>query len=185
MTYDDGGNAESIHHLLEVYRAYGAKTTFFVMGEWIQANPDLARQIVAEGHTLGCHGWEHVPYQSLGYAEADRQLKLFVDTVNDVIPGYRVKYIRFPYGDRNKSLTQLAAQYGMQSVMWSLETSGHDSSTYGTVVGGAGNGYIVLSHSLRQFDVYQAEDILRDMMAQGYTFETIDTGIDPKDKFGK
>ncbi len=45
--------------VLDLFAAHGCKATFFVLGWVAERRPRLVRRIVAEGHELGSHGYEH------------------------------------------------------------------------------------------------------------------------------
>jgi len=187
MTYDDGGTPENISDILDAFKQVKGKTTFFVTGDWLekQANKETTQRIVSEGHVLGCHGYHHDPFTSLSTEKMNEQLSKFIEVVDQVVPGYRVRFFRPPYGDRNQSVREEAAKLGMQTVMWSLSSGGQDIGTYQRVVNGAKRGAIVLSHSTRHYDVNQASKIVTGLVDLGYSLENMDTGLDPKDYWKK
>lgn len=59
LTFDDGPDPVSTPRVLDVLRAHDAQATFFVIGERAAAHPELVRRILAEGHALGNHSWDH------------------------------------------------------------------------------------------------------------------------------
>src|SRR6202051_1563222 len=59
MTLDDGPGSEKTPRLLEILRERSFKHTLFLIGENAAANPDLVRQVLAEGHEIGNHSWTH------------------------------------------------------------------------------------------------------------------------------
>lgn len=59
LTFDDGPSPKTTPQVLEILAKHGAKACFFVMGRKAQAHPQLLREIVAAGHELGLHGYEH------------------------------------------------------------------------------------------------------------------------------
>jgi peptidoglycan/xylan/chitin deacetylase (PgdA/CDA1 family) len=184
ITYDDGGRTDDITKILNVYKKYNCKTSFFVTGEWLEREPnhDIARQIVEDGHTLGCHGYEHVPFTSLTSKEIEKQLSEFIELLDKVIPGYPLRFFRPPYGNRNQRVREQVAKFGMQTVIWSLESGGLDAETQERVINNRiNNGAIVLSHSTRWYDINQAENIVAGLLALGYKLESLDTGLDPND----
>lgn len=58
--------------LLDQLEAHGARGTFFTLGSVAQRFPRLIRAIVARGHELASHGWDHRCVYELG-AEGFRQ----------------------------------------------------------------------------------------------------------------
>ena len=183
MTYDDVFRNDKLSHVLDVYREHGCKCTFFIIGVNLEDCKATLPRIVEEGHELGCHGWVHNPFTSLTDESIYGQFKAFVTKVDEIIPGYRVKYFRAPYGDRDMRVRTLAATWGMQHVLWSLESGGMDKNTVHNVVDRAQNGSIVLSHASRQFDVTEADVIVKELIRKGFNLETISSGMDPADKW--
>jgi peptidoglycan/xylan/chitin deacetylase (PgdA/CDA1 family) len=59
LTFDDGPTAQFTAEVLEVLGQRQVKATFFVVGEALERNPELGRQIVAAGHELGNHSYSH------------------------------------------------------------------------------------------------------------------------------
>lgn len=184
MSYDDVLDNERLSHLLDVYQEHGVKCSFFIIGIDLENCRETLPRLIAEGHDLGCHGWIHdSPFTSLTDQNINDQLGKFVRTVNVILPGYRVRYFRAPYGDRNQRVRGLAAAWGMQHVLWSLESGGLEKVTVHYVVDRVQNGSIVLSHAHRPFDVSEADVIVKELLRKDYSLETITTGMDPKDRW--
>jgi polysaccharide deacetylase family protein (PEP-CTERM system associated) len=59
-------NTESILHLL---KKYGIKATFFIVGWTAEKHPQIVRDIMADGHDIGCHGYWHRPVYELSPQE--------------------------------------------------------------------------------------------------------------------
>src|SRR2546426_9010410 len=59
LTFDDGPAPPFTEQILDILRARGIVATFFVCGRNVERHPDVARRIVAEGHTLGNHTFSH------------------------------------------------------------------------------------------------------------------------------
>jgi len=79
--------------LLDLLDAYGARGTFFTLGVVAQRHSRLLRDIVARGHEIACHGWDHTPVYRLGPAgfRADiRRAKHAVEqAAGRLVRGYR------------------------------------------------------------------------------------------------
>ena len=59
LTFDAGEGAGHTEEILDLLAEYGLVGTFGVTGQWVEQNPDLARRIVAEGHQLINHTYDH------------------------------------------------------------------------------------------------------------------------------
>jgi peptidoglycan/xylan/chitin deacetylase (PgdA/CDA1 family) len=183
MTYDDQGHRVWIDRLLDAYEFVGGKATFFFTGENLPVYAKQIQRIVREGHVLGCHGLEHVPHTSLRSDELRAHLREWLGMIDQIVPGYQVRFFRFPYGDRNDRVRRVIAEFGFQNVHWSVESGGLDEDTFENVVGKVSNGSIVLSHMCRYYDVDQAEEILKHLKGERYAMVSVETGIDSKDLY--
>ena len=59
LTFDDGPDARGTPEIADILGELDVAATFFVLGEQVAAHPDEARRLVAEGHEIALHGWNH------------------------------------------------------------------------------------------------------------------------------
>src|SRR5215469_614367 len=59
LTYDDGPNDPHTLRLLEVLARHGVHATFFMIGRYVRARPDIVREVVKAGHVVGNHTFTH------------------------------------------------------------------------------------------------------------------------------
>ncbi len=59
LTFDDGPHPEATAQLLDVLQEKAAKATFFLLGEHVEALPEIAARIETEGHEIGNHSYRH------------------------------------------------------------------------------------------------------------------------------
>jgi len=183
MTYDDQGYRIWIEKLLDVYQKVGAKASFFFTGNNLLLYSDQIRRIVDEGHVFGSHGLVHEPHTAMKSEEIRAHLKEWLGMAQEIVPDYRVRYFRFPYGDRNDRVRGVIAEFGLQSVQWNVESGGLDKRTFDNVIGNISNGSIVLGHMSRYYDVEYAERILEHLIAEGYSVESVETGKEARDRY--
>ncbi len=101
LTFDDGPSAESTGVILDALKEHNIKATFFLVGENVERYPQIAKRIVAEGHTIGIHCYSH-DYKAL-YESVDAYVEDF-EKAKAVIyetTGVDVKLFRFPGGSIN------------------------------------------------------------------------------------
>ena len=60
LTFDDGPIPESTPFILDTLKEYGAKATFFMVGENVVKHHDLYQRILDEGHQIGNHTYNHM-----------------------------------------------------------------------------------------------------------------------------
>jgi peptidoglycan/xylan/chitin deacetylase (PgdA/CDA1 family) len=192
MTYDDftidqpDYGKSNFEKILNAYRDLNCKTTFFLPGGYdsddaIFLIASTVDRIVAEGHALGCHGVWHEPMTTYPDWKIRRHLAIWTDYMQIIVPGYEVRFFRAPFGDVNGRMRSIFAEYGMQSVLWSVESNGMVPETYSKVIDVVQSGDIVLSHSQRPYDAGQARLILEALLKKGFSVESVDTGLAPED----
>ncbi|MGB0132523.1 polysaccharide deacetylase family protein, partial [Dokdonella sp.] len=75
LTFDDGPNLEHTPRLLDLLASHDAKATFFLLGEQIEKHPDIVERLVAEGHQLGNHSYDHPRFTRIPRAEQLDQIE--------------------------------------------------------------------------------------------------------------
>lgn len=101
LTFDDGPSVQNTAQILDLLKEYGIKATFFVVG-YSEAEEDLVKREVEEGHTVGLHGYSH-DYSKI-YTSIENLMNNFYklkEQIYDTTNGYEAKFIRFPGGSSN------------------------------------------------------------------------------------
>ncbi len=98
ITIDDGPNPDTTLALLDVLSCYGATASFFVCGINVAAFPALAARIVAEGHGLFSHGYDHTALDTLAPAAILDQLTRTEALLRPLRPPLPAPLLRFPFG---------------------------------------------------------------------------------------
>jgi peptidoglycan-N-acetylglucosamine deacetylase len=93
LTFDDGPNPESTPAVLAVLDKYGARATFFMIGELAEKHPQIVRAAAAEGHAIANHSWSHLSFPLLAANERYEQL----DRCDQALAPYGKKLFRPPY----------------------------------------------------------------------------------------
>lgn len=60
LTFDDGPIPEATPWVLDVLDHYGVKATFFVVGDNVRKHPDIFREVLRRGHSVGNHTYHHI-----------------------------------------------------------------------------------------------------------------------------
>ena len=75
ITINCAWNADDIDKILETLEKQQVKTTFFMVGDWIEKNEESAKKIFAAGHELGNHSYNHPHINNLNYDKNIEQIK--------------------------------------------------------------------------------------------------------------
>src|SRR5467141_266251 len=104
LTFDDGPNPAVTPKLLDLFDRHSVRVTFFLIGKFARACPDLVREISARGHLLGNHTETHANliFQSrTGIREELEQCQVAISAATRADPP---RCMRPPYGIGSRSL---------------------------------------------------------------------------------
>lgn len=118
LTYDDGPHPEGTPAVLEALREHGVKATFFLVGEQVERYPELARNIVQEGHEPAVHGYRHRNQMRLAPQTFADDLERALATIAEVCRQPPVWY-RPPYGIFTLSGLAAVRRRGLRPQLWS------------------------------------------------------------------
>ena len=65
LTFHGAGDPAIARQLLQVFKTHQARVTVFAVGQWLQAEPHMAAEVLAGGHELGNHTWSHQQMKQL------------------------------------------------------------------------------------------------------------------------
>ena len=123
LTFDagtEGGGAAP--EILQILRDHELHVTFFLSGHWVDHNPELAQQIVADGHEIANHSYDHPDLTHLTDDQIVWELDYTDQVVSDVMGDHTRPYFRPPFGSRNKRVLDVAAASGFRSIYWSIDS---------------------------------------------------------------
>jgi peptidoglycan/xylan/chitin deacetylase (PgdA/CDA1 family) len=183
LTFDSGWIAEYTPALLDILRAEGVLATFFHRGKWAEANPDLIRQMIEDGHLIGNHTYTHPHMDKLTTEAVVTEIEQAHKVLEELI-GYSPWLYRPPYGSCTPSIRRTLSQLGYtHSVMWSIDT--HDWKDPGVnyivrrVLDNAHDGAVVLMHVGAGQTVEALPQIIAELRCRGFEFVLIDEIIVP------
>jgi peptidoglycan/xylan/chitin deacetylase (PgdA/CDA1 family) len=120
LTFDDGPNPAVTPHLLELFERHSVRATFFLIGKFARACPELVREISARGHVIGNHTDTHANLIFQSRAGIREELVRCQDAVAAAIHAEPPRWMRPPYGYRSPLLRAEIRRAGIQGVvMWS------------------------------------------------------------------
>jgi peptidoglycan/xylan/chitin deacetylase (PgdA/CDA1 family) len=128
LTFDDGPNPAWTPRLLDILATHQVRATFFLVGSYAQAEPDLVRRIAAAGHLIGNHSWSHANLALTKASRVREELDRTSQTLEQIV-GAPVRYFRPPFGARRPIVFMLARRLGMVPVLWNAMTSDWSESS--------------------------------------------------------
>jgi len=179
LTFDDGLVRPTSLDIVDLLARHGAQATFFVLGDLIDKDPDLARTVSAAGHAIQNHTYHHVALDSLAAEELVAELMAASNAIEAAI-GVAPRCVRPPWGAANEITRQIIAEMGLTVVKWDVDPQdwrrpGTDAIVQ-SVLDDVYPGAIVLLHDGpgdRSQTIEALEIILQELESAGYVFEAL------------
>lgn len=178
LTFDDGPWPGNTLNVLDILKKNNIKATFFWVGQALKDNPQIAKQVVAEGHAIGNHTWHHW-YHRLDASTAAREIDDTAELIYKTT-GVRTSLFRPPGGVMNNGVADYAKQKKDAIVMWSndpMDYRPHSANQLvNYVIRKAQPGAIVLMHDgggNHSATVHALPQIIAKLRDKGYKFVTI------------
>lgn len=166
--------------LLAVLDRRGATATFFLQGRWVTAEPSVAQQIAAGGHTIGNHSHSHVRMPQLSDAGLTAEVTEASEAITAATGVDPAPWFRCPYGDGHDDPRVLAGlqRLGYRDVYWHVDPRDWEpgrtaAEVVSDVVAGVaahGDGCVVVLHSWPDVTVASLPGVLDGLELLGAEF---------------
>jgi glycosyltransferase involved in cell wall biosynthesis/peptidoglycan/xylan/chitin deacetylase (PgdA/CDA1 family) len=120
ITFDDGPDPEYTPQVLDILRHYGATATFFLIGKNAEQHSALVERILAGGHELGNHSFEHAEFDRLSWSRATEEIER-TQSLLERIQGKPCRIFRPPKGRLCAASLLPAWRNWLTVVMWSVD----------------------------------------------------------------
>ena len=121
LSFDDGPHPEITSFVLDMLAKYGAKASFFCIGDNVRKYPEVFQRIINEGHSIGNHSFHHLN----GWKTRDEDYFSDIEKASALIPS---KLFRPPYGKIRFSQIRSLKAMGLQPIMWTVLSGDFDKS---------------------------------------------------------
>ena len=173
LTFDDGPSPITTPILLDKLKEKEVYVTFFVLGNMMRNNPDIAKRAREEGHELGSHTMRHQNLIRIPAQAAEADINESKAVFKDVI-GKMPTLTRPPYGNFNGTVRSTA---GTPLIMWSVDTLDWKNRNVDAIVAAALNsvrdGSVILMHDIYNTSVDAVPVMIDRLRESGYEFVTV------------
>lgn len=181
LTFDDGPG-EYTEELINCLVENNAKATFFMLGQNVEAYPEIAKELSDAGMELGNHSYSHPDLVTIG-ADAAAQQVSNTDAALKAATGFEATVMRPPGGSFNDSV-KVAIDHPL--IIWSIDTrdwaTKSEDQTYQVVMDNAQDGSVVLMHDIHEWSVKAAIRMIPDLIAKGFKLVTVSELAEAKGK---
>jgi peptidoglycan/xylan/chitin deacetylase (PgdA/CDA1 family) len=177
--------------MLDVLDRHAVKATFFLIGKFVQQRPDIARTVVAAGHAIGNHTWDHPNLIYTSRSDVGRQLEKTHQAILDAT-GIETKLFRPPFGGRRPATLRTVRSFDLQPILWSVTCYDWSAKSADEIVQHAERqirgGDVILLHDGRHREigadrsrtVAATDRILSRYKGEGYDFVSIPQMMEKK-----
>ncbi|WP_246120488.1 polysaccharide deacetylase family protein [Cohnella terricola] len=165
---------EYIPSMLGILREENVKATFFFDGSWLSKHMDTAKTIIGEGHEVSNHAYTHPDMSKLG----DERQRQEIGRTEELLKKLGVKNVWFapPSGYFNDNTVKVASEYGLRTVLWTLDTidwkKPEPSAVVAKVAQKVGPGSLILMHPTSSSQG-ALKGMIKAIRSKGYTLGTV------------
>ena len=84
LSFDAAWGNEDTQLLIDILGKYDVKTTFFVVGDWVEKYPESVRALADAGHEIMSHSDSHAHFNSLSAEEIVADINASCDKIEAV-----------------------------------------------------------------------------------------------------
>ncbi len=182
LTFDAGYENGCTEKILDTLKQQQVPAAFFLVGNYLEKNPDLVRRMVAEGHTVGNHTLHHYDMSKLSSKEAfGAELTGLEDLFREVTGRELPKFYRPPQGIYSEENLKMAKELGYRTVFWSLayvdwlnDAQPTKEEAFRKLIPRTHPGAVVLLHSTSRTNAEILEELIGKWKEEGYQFGTLE-----------
>lgn len=180
LTFDAGFENGNTEPILDALAKHQVPATFFLVGNYLATEPDLVKRMVAEGHMVGNHSYNHPDMTQKDQAAFTLEMESMADYFLEITGQEIAPYYRPPQGKYNEENLQWAKDMGYSTIFWSLayvDWYENDQPTkeqaFDKLLNRIHPGAIVLLHNTSQTNGEILEELIQEWKNMGYTFATL------------
>ena len=182
LTFDAGYENGCTAQILDALKKHNAPATFFLVGNYLEKNPDLVRRMIAEGHIVGNHTMHHPDMSKISdRATFKKELLDFNALFTEITGQNPSKYYRPPQGTYSESNLKMAKELGFCTIFWSLayvdwnnDSQPTPAQAYEKLLPRVHNGAIILLHSTSKTNAQIMDELLTKWEEMGYRFASLE-----------
>ena len=171
MSFDAAWGNEDTGQLIDIMNKYNVKTTFFVVGGWVDKFPESVKQLSDEGHEIMNHSNTH-PHMTQISVEKMKEEAIKCDEKIKAITGIKPTLFRAPYGDYNNQVIQAMRETGHFTIQWDVDSLDWKDLTAAEitdrVVSKVKPGSIILFHNAALHTPEALPQIIETLQKDGY-----------------
>lgn len=171
ISFDAAWGNEYTKSILDTLDKYNVKSTFFLVGFWVDKYPDDVKEIVKRGHDVENHSTTHPNMSQLSTEKMAEELNITGKKIEE-LTGKRPTLFRPPFGDYSDNVIKTARDNGYYTIQWDVDSL--DWKEFGVqpvvdrVTRNVKNGSIVLFHNNAKYIKEYLPLVIERLQESGY-----------------
>lgn len=182
LTFDAGYENGYTPEILDVLKKEKVPAAFFVVGTYIEQNPDLIKRMVKEGHIVGNHTMDHPDMSAIVEEASFKDQLQQVETLYKKAVGKRMKkFYRPPQGKFSFANLEMAQKLGYKTAFWSLayvdwyvDQQPSREEALSKLIPRTHDGAIILLHSTSKTNAQILRELITKWKEEGYQFKSLE-----------
>lgn len=121
ISFDAAWGDEQTETLLDILDEHKVKTTFFLVGDWVDKYTDSVKEIDSRGHDIGNHSDTHAHMTQLSQDEQISEIESCNKKIK-AVTNKEVTLFRPPYGEYDNSVVKSCNDAKMHCVQWNIDS---------------------------------------------------------------
>ena len=181
LTFDSGYENGCTEKILDILKKHHVPAAFFLVGNYIERNPELVKRMISEGHIVGNHTMHHYDMSRIKEKENFEKELTDLESLYKEVTGQEMeKYYRPPQGIYSQENLEMASALGYKTLFWSLayvawnnHSQPSREQAMSKLLPRIHNGAVVLLHSTSQTNAEVLDEVLTEWKKMGYSFGDI------------
>lgn len=121
LTFDAGYENGYTEKILDILKEKKVPAAFFLVGNYIEENPEIVKRMEAEGHIVGNHTMHHPDMSAIADEEAfKKEITDLENTYKEAVGKELPRFYRPPQGKYSEKNLEQACRMGYTTLFWSL-----------------------------------------------------------------
>ena len=181
LTFDVGYENGNTASILDTLKKHNVSATFFVVGTYIESDPELVKRMAEEGHIVGNHTWHHPDMSQIAAMDAfKKELEDVENAYLEVTGEEMTKFYRPTQGKYSEANLKMAQELEYKTFFWSLayvdwydDNQPTKEEAFDKLLGRIHPGAIVLLHSTSDTNSLILDELIQKWEEMGYTIRPL------------
>ena len=179
LTFDDGPTKYT-DDILEILDNYEAKATFFLIGSRLKRYASYAKQLVAKGHSVGNHSYDHTHINAMSKEDLIKSIAKSQLAFHEYV-GVLPSFYRPPYGNVTEVQEKILSKHFSHLIRWGIDPrdwdrNKSDDAIIEHILAKVTAGSIIVLHEKKR-TVRLLHQLLEALHQRGFTMVSLDAAI--------